>query len=242
MVSFRAPVNNPVDFGKVKILQLTSTEDFNSNGLEWRECTLSSIEEEAKASGDDPMSEDRKTWLSRFLPDFKNRSVSCVAEEFTSENYFAVVLETEPPPKQPFTHVEAQLLSQEKSADGTSVKYLVSFKNTGPKHLDEITIYSFFADDLMASVFTPSQGRCQMGKIGGNLGSIVCYLGPLEPGSNATISFIAAPSKMSGLNMSEVSNKGWRIWVFLKERALDPNWPVNRFTFKPLSGDSPALR
>jgi hypothetical protein len=175
------------------------------------------------------------TRMAAFMPDFTKRKLSCEIDRFadrSDEGYYAVTTLEERIPTQPFTQLEFSLSSTERT--GNETLYRISVKNIGKKDAAEVNFRSMFGDDTKLVSFTPSQGRCQRSSWGHSAGSMVCYLGRLRSGEDASIEFRGSPFENPGGRVPPSPNDLWEIFGAAKENPDDPWWKRSWFRFHPL--------
>lgn len=156
---FKVPTNQE-NFAKVRILRLIA-EELNPNGFEWQDCTITSNSLENPA--DESYSASHNERLKKFLPDFSQKTVSCELQNaIKSEEFFVVTLQSEIPPREPFTKITWNLESKELPSKNGAVFYKLTFTNTGTKDIAEFNFRSVFDMDTKLNMFKPSQGTCRV--------------------------------------------------------------------------------
>lgn len=234
ILTFVVPVNNQEDFKRLRVLQLTPNE-LNPDGLDWTNCTVVS-EDIQKAFGIRDTRDIRKEGNAKFLPNYTEKKISCAAQVFGSDGYFAVVAQNQPAPTMPFTDIEIKAEKVDPKASPNNERvYKVTFKNIGNKDVGEINFYSNFNADTEVKSVNLTQGSCNASK---NFGGIpVCHLGKLSRGDTITVEFTTQDSyaRRDTLELGKEANSGWRIEAIIKENPNDSIWSANFFVLEPFA-------
>lgn len=226
MFSFKIPTNDEQTFRMARILLLTPSV-MTPQGFEWRNCTMS---EEKFPNVTEKEAEE-------LFPNFATKKVKCEASDWglKPEMYLAVVLQSQAPPTKPFTDLTATMEGSDTKPLVGNVSYALTLTNSGKTKIGELNILSGFNSYLTS--FKPERGTCKRVQYGFGDGTAVCFLGELKSNETVKVHFdvsiipqeVAPPN---GLN--------WNVDAVMKENPLDPSWPVNMFSFEPLSGKKTA--
>lgn len=219
-------------FHQARFLKLQTTE-LNPSGWKWNDCTIGS--EESIRAADPQISEERLTQIKKYVPNLREKRISCRDNDLETENYFAVVFQPMPSPASKFSEIKIELETATSSNQGSEIRYRLLFRNVGNKTISELNFLSHFEVDTDISSFKTDSGNCRRAKSGTNLGSMVCYLEGLAPGELAVVELTAAPSNMRSPGETGPYNQGWLIMGVIKEQVDSPFWPVNMFMFSPLT-------
>lgn len=238
IVSIKVPLSDEQEFRKVRVLRLIENEML-PEGYEWKDCTIST--DVLQSSTSDTSSEEYLDFVrqyheryAKYLPDYSQRKVSCeLYTKLRDGEYFALVLQTRPPPIKAFTDL-ALSLDRKPHAPDTDVEYTVILKNSGPNPIQELNFRSSFDVDTSLISVKPNQGKCKKSDWGSGGGSTVCYIGSLPAGASTRIAFTGRSTGMTRTVVPGELNIGWHIEVIVKEHSNDPVWPVNSFLFSPL--------
>lgn len=237
---FKAPVNTPEAFARVSILRLAAS-DIAPDGYEWQDCTTSL--EVVRGQRDPKMLEERKDFdewytarMEKLLPDFGSRTITCRPDDkWKNEEYFVLASRIARPSSQPFTNLNFAVVTENRPEAKEAV-YRVSIKNTGPKDIANLSIFSRFDVDMTVKKVVPGQGICVPPARNLSGGEMICQLGRLAAGSELTIEFVGSETGMSRTVEKGTLNVGWYIDVYFVENLGDPFWGANRSHYRPLAG------
>lgn len=226
--TFKLPVQNELDFNKIRVLTL-SRNSLNPSGYEWIDCSILSQDWINPPADVQP---ERKEKMLKLVPNYVEKTVSCMTD-FKADNYFAAVFQKQDQPKAPISKIDFTLEKTAGSDLTGSTVYTVSVKNTGDKDIGEVNFRSDFDYDFTLTHIKSSQGNCQLAQNRAKGDSDSCYLGGLRAGAITTIEFTGVSA---GTQSGEprTPNLNWEIYGYMKAAPNDPNWPINRFSFNPL--------
>lgn len=230
--TFKTPANQE-DFAKIRILHLIENE-LNPNGSEWQDCTIDS--NRLGNPSDSNYSAKSNERLNKFLPDFAQKTVSCeLSDGMKSEDFFLVVLQTQPAPTEPFTKITWNLESNETSTENNAVHYKISFTNAGTKDIGEFNFRSVFGLDTKLNSYKPSQGNCRTSTYSSSYGSVVCHMGKIPAGKSVSLELESENSSLGGLPENQgKKNRTWQIYGYYKESPNDAVWNPNAVWFQPI--------
>ena len=239
-ISFKVPINNEEEFKKVRVLRLTKNE-MTPGGYEWRDCTvlplaieLQHIPDNLKSSPEYKESLDRRGLEeSPQIPNFSKQTVACKFNDvhIQQDEYFSIVVETQPPPTKPFTDLKLTVDSEQWDSKHENVTYRITFKNTGTKDIGELIFRSSFQIDTTYVSVKPERGKCIFTKY--SSGGAICFMGDLPVDASVSAELKGVPSGMSGTVNPERPNLYWDVDVDIKEHPDDPIWTSNRISFRP---------
>jgi len=220
IVSFKISTDSEEVFRNVRILQPVFNE-LAPNDFEWRDCTIA----EDNVWQVPPYNKEE---AGEYLQDFETRKINCMINDgLHPEEYFAVVLQSQPPPTRPFTDLSFDYRVNERRSSSKVASYELTIKNLGQKDIGDLNIHSNTNSELLS--IDPDRGKCRWLPIHGS-GDAVCYLGELPVGQKVTINVdISLTSPFLGEN-----HLAWGVDAIIKENRSDPLWPANYFTFYPL--------
>ena len=180
---FNVPsADNEQEFKKLDILHL-KYDLMSPAGKSWEDITLFTENADERIFQYIP-----KTKYESLQRDFKAKMIAGVSDEF---GLFAIVAapESEPARPEPFPKVTLKAASSpEPVQGGDEVTHTITLTNDGTSAAAEIDVKEVLDVGLNYVSATPNQGVCQQ-KEAANI--IVCHLGALPGGANATVTIIS---------------------------------------------------
>jgi uncharacterized protein DUF11 len=214
---FRVPsVESEADFGKLSILHLEDDE-MSPSGFSWNPVTV------FPGDWEEHYHFVSKDQYDALLPDFKLKRIAAITHEF---GLFALALapEFETQSTGPFTHIEVVPSSSPVPvAVGEEVTHTIIVKNKGTRTTAEVNVKAeldaFFGyRGSFGYRGRPTQGTCR--RADESTGTVLCYLGAMQPGSAATITITGrVPTQL--LLTKEVSEIRNSLQVVFKANPTD---------------------
>jgi len=218
---------NETDFRRLEILHLEEDE-MSPSGRSWTPVTV------VPGGWDDYFHFVSKEQYEAAQPEFQSRRLASVTRDFGT---FLIALAPafETPSNGPFTQIEViPSSSPEPVALGEEVTHKIVVKNKGPKAAAEVNL-KVDLDAFFGYKGSSTQGACR--RSDQSTGTILCYLGAMQPGSTAVITIVGRvvgqPLLTEGIN-----ERGSMLEVVFKASPTDlvegDNQIFMRFNFKIL--------
>jgi len=222
-----AATDDETDFNRLNILHLEDDE-MTPAGRSWTSVTV------FPGGWDDHFHFVSKAQYEALEPDFKSRRLAAVTHEFGT---FLIALAPAfgAPSTGPFTHIEVVPSSSPVPvAVGEEVTHTILVKNKGPGAAAEVDVKAELDADFGYKA-NSNQGSCKQSNQ--SSGTMLCYLGAMQPGSTATITIVGRVSRHLVLNEG-ISEAGNMLEIVFKANPTDlvetDNQVFMQFNFKIL--------
>lgn len=220
-------VESEADFGKLSILHLEDDE-MSPSAFSWNPVTV------FPGDWEEHYHFVSKDQYEALLPDFKSKRITAITHEF---GVFAVTLapESETPSAGPFTQIEVEPSSSPQPVEvGEEVTHTIIVKNKGPKAAAEVNL-KVDLDAFFGYKGSSTQGACK--RSNQSTGTILCYLGAMQPGSTAVITIVGRVSGQPLLTEG-INKRGGMLEAVFKANSTDlveaDNQIFMRFDFEIL--------
>lgn len=200
---------NETDFRKLSILHLEDDE-MSPTGHSWAEVTV------FPGRWNEHLHFVPKNQYDALQPDFKSKRIAAITHEF---GLFAVALspESESEQREPFPEVTLNATSSPEPVQaGEEVTHTITLANKGTSAAAEVNVKEVLDIELDYVSATPSQGICKQ-KVAAN--NIVCHLGALPGGANATITIVSRTRP--ALIVNDVIKASNTLEAVFKQNATD---------------------
>jgi len=178
-----ASAKNEVEFGKLAVLHLKHDE-LSPTDFSWEDVSV------LPGSWDEHVHHIPKRVYDGAAPDFNSRRVAGITDEF---GIFAIASapESEPERMEAFPKITVSFTSSPEPVQAAQeVTHTITFRNEGTSASAEVNVKEVLDIYLDYVSATPTQGVCKQKVAAYN---IVCHLGALPAGANATITIVSRP-------------------------------------------------